>query len=162
MEGGQADCAFDPPMRRTPTNAPACSQLRWTDTELPPPPPQCLLSCSFTYHSHEVSPSWRAAGVLDFCSVSSRVGKEAVLLNGDLKKCTVSHRFSLGLWPSWATPNLPGLQNKPTPPIISEQGHRQKGLWTQMLQGWQEAGEEGEQRLQREDGTRGPSKTQRK
>lgn len=51
---------------------------------------QILFSYNLTYHSHQVSPSWGAAGVLDFCPVSSGVGEIAVLLNGDLKRCTVS------------------------------------------------------------------------
>lgn len=52
---------------------------------------QVLLSYNLTYHGHQVSPSWGAAGVLDFCPVSSGVCEIAVLLNGDLKRCIVSH-----------------------------------------------------------------------
>lgn len=77
--------------------------------------------------------------MLDFCSVSSRVGKVAVLLNGDLKRCSISHKFSLGLCPNWMPPNVPELGNKPTPPTISEQDPR-----TPLTQGrlkHQEAGE---------------------
>lgn len=57
--------------------------------------------------------------MLDFRSVSSRVGKVAVLFNGDLRRRSVSHRLPLGLCPNWMpltlsqmdAPNMPGLGN---------------------------------------------------
>lgn len=69
--------------------------------------------------------------MLDFCPVSSGVGEIAVLLNGDLKRCTVNHGCSLGLSVSSKHPqglNMSGLGNKPTPLTVSEQIWRQRGL----------------------------------
>lgn len=60
-----------------------------------------------------MSPRGRAAGVLDLRSVSGRMDKVAVLLNGDLKRCAVSPRVSLGL-SQLGNPNMPGLGNKPS------------------------------------------------
>lgn len=84
-----------------------------------------------------MSSSRGAAGVLDFCPVSSGVGKIAVLFNGDLKRSTVSHgTLSLPSIPRGV--NMSGLGHQPIPYPASEQSQGQGAYW--VSSSWPQAG----------------------
>ena len=59
--------------------------------------PKQVSGICYTHHSHQVSPCWRASGVLYFCSVTCWVGEVAVLFNSNLK----GWQRLVNVWEHW-------------------------------------------------------------